>query len=156
MLKRLRLLNIGDNDIKIGFITRKDNDINRISSMYRNTNRNYINNRVKSVFKVQIGKFNIRFKSKANIIGNVQVVWHGTIKRNIVSILIRGLLLSITLTGRTNGGSYGSGICFSNSSSKSLRFCREWANISAMPTTTVYLVLASVAAGKYDTSGDYQ
>ncbi|XP_027733408.1 protein mono-ADP-ribosyltransferase PARP4 [Vombatus ursinus] len=108
--------------------------------------KNYGKNPVDILNVYQIGRVNetVEFQSK---LGNVQSLLHGTLGRNIVGILSRGLLLPKRLVEdhgieRTDFGNLGSGIYFSDSLSASIKY-----STSNKTNGTRFLVVCDVALG---------
>ncbi|KXN66191.1 ADP-ribosylation [Conidiobolus coronatus NRRL 28638] len=148
MIRSARTPDISDNDIIIERVFDSE-EFGMVSDLYALNNGSNSNPKIINIYKINFSEHNKRFIKKSNIIGNVQFVWHSTNKRNIASILTKGLLLPESLTGHANDGTFGSGIYFSSSSSKSLTYCNDLLNSEYNTKTTAYLILASVAAGNY-------
>jgi hypothetical protein len=119
-----------------------------IDKLFNFNNRYRSSLRIKNIFKINFAARDRRFKHKLFSIGNKQHAWHGTEKKNIASILVRGLLLP----GERSENyelNYGPGIYFSSSPSKSLRYCKDWIDKSSLHPTTNFLIFASVAVGRH-------
>jgi hypothetical protein len=148
LIKSTRMPKISDNDIKIERVTDRE-VFNKISSLYAVNNGSVLNPKITNIYKISFGKRDKKFVKISRIIGNIQSVWHGTKKKNIASILTKGLLHPENLLDDSSNGLYGSGIYFSSSSSNSLTYCDNSLNCENNTKNTSYLILASVAAGNY-------
>jgi hypothetical protein len=148
LIKSTKIPKISDSDIKMERVT--DSEVfNRISDLFSLTIGSYSNITIKNIFAIKLGEQDKKFTKKSSAIGNVQSVWHGTDKRNIASILTKGLLLPESVTGNQRYGSFGSGIYFSTSSNKSLSFCKDLLRYDPSKIAKSYIFLACVAAGNY-------
>ncbi|XP_044524909.1 protein mono-ADP-ribosyltransferase PARP4 [Gracilinanus agilis] len=108
--------------------------------------KNYGKNSVDILNIYRIGRINetLEFQSE---LGNVQSLLHGTLGRNIVGILSRGLLLPKRLVEdhgieRTDFGNLGSGIYFSDSLRTSIKYTQPTQTDGAR-----FLVVCDVALG---------
>ncbi|KXN66190.1 ADP-ribosylation [Conidiobolus coronatus NRRL 28638] len=148
LIKSTKMPTITDNDIKMERVTDRE-VFDRISDLFNLTKGTYSNIKIKNIFTIKLGEQDKKFAKKSSAIGNVQSVWHGTGKRNIASILTKGLLLPENVNGNPMYGSFGSGVYFSSYSSTSISYCRELNSYSPDNKTTAYMFLACVAAGNY-------
>lgn len=93
-------------------------------------------------------------------IGNVQEYWHGTKASNVLSILKGGLLLPKALpSGIQTGCLFGSGLYFSDQSTKSLQYAYGVApGQTSTHLNNFFMFLANVRMGReyYPNSGDYR
>lgn len=91
-----------------------------------------------------------RFEKKAQEIGNVKELWHGTRVWNVLSILRQGLILNVNAvrTIRTAGAMFGeNSIYTSDSSSKSLNYSYGfWDSLGR--NNNCFMFLTDVAMGK--------
>lgn len=64
-----------------------------------------------------------------NNIGNKKLLWHGTLIKNVISILQNGLQLNPDFSSVPSTLMFGPGIYFTNSVSKAANYCGTWAGI---------------------------
>ncbi|XP_022105519.1 tankyrase-like protein [Acanthaster planci] len=80
-------------------------------------------------------------------VGNRKMLWHGSTRSNVISILKKGLLISPP-EANFRGSTYGRGIYSSDAFAKSLLYCEEYFEKS----DTKFLFLCEVALGKMATN----
>lgn len=106
------------------------------------------NFKLKNVYEIKNEEWTNRFEKNAKIVGNVQLLWHGTRAFNVLSIFKSGLIVpksggSYHITGRM----FGDGVYFSDQSSKALNYSYGyWDNNKK--DNNCFMFLADVALGK--------
>lgn len=107
-------------------------------------------NSISNVYEINIKDTFDRFVSIGKPVGNIDRLWHATNPRNILSICKFGLVIPKTYS---NGWNHGSGIYFSDRSSKSRQYMsREYKDGKSVG----YMFIADVAMGTvlYDTGSN--
>jgi poly [ADP-ribose] polymerase len=101
-------------------------------------------------FEVQMHDMKAGFEADGAKLPDVRLLWHGTRKFNVLSILKSGFLLPRTLsTMQMVGAMFGNGIYFSDQSTKALNYSYGGVWDSGPRDNTCFAFLADVAMGKY-------
>ena len=105
---------------------------------------------VRRVFSVEVAAMRAAFEREGRAVGNVQELWHGTSVGNILSILKSGLKLAPPSMAHIAGKMFGSGLYFSDQSTKSLNYAAGYWNRAASGANaqTCYMFLFDVALGR--------
>ena len=99
---------------------------------------------VKTIYDVEIGVMKAAYEAAASKIGNIEELWHGTRKSNLLSILSKGLMITKTYaTARL----FGDGVYFANRSTKSLNYAYGFWDGGSRDESP-FMFLANVALGK--------
>ncbi len=102
---------------------------------------------VKCVYMVEMPDHQARYEQVKNQINGVMELWHGTSSSNVISIMKRGLVLPGQSSAYVTGAMFGSGIYFSDQSTKSLNYaCGYW---GGSRHNRIFMFLADVAMGNY-------
>lgn len=126
-------------------------EIARIKKKFNSTKNSKHGRRVnsleiKNVYRLKIDKDEKAFLKDMD---NVMELWHGTRVANLLSILKSGLLMPKETPGQTTGAMFGTGLYFSDQSTKSLNYCDGGFWNSSDGENRIYMFLAEVAMGKY-------
>lgn len=127
-----------------------DGTFTRIVKKYVNTRKDShvcSHLKVRKAYKVRIGSMADPFAKVAPVVGNVQELWHGTKKANLLSILKSGLRVSPPSTAAIAGKLYGNGVYFASDSTKSLNYSYGYWH-GGQRESHCFMFLASVALGK--------
>jgi|WetSurMetagenome_2_1015567.scaffolds.fasta_scaffold01476_2 poly [ADP-ribose] polymerase 2/3/4 len=101
-------------------------------------------------YEVTLHEMQKNFDSDGAKLSDIRLLWHGTRKFNVLSILKSGFLLPKTLsTMQTTGAMYGNGLYFSDQSTKALNYSFGGVWDSAPRDKNCFMFLADVAMGKY-------
>lgn len=150
-------------DTQISMLDSLDPEFKRIVKKFESEKNSqhggHINRcKVKNVYVIEIRKVKNDFDACS--IGNINEYWHGTKASNVLSILKGGLLLPKALpSGIQTGCLFGSGLYFSDQSTKSLQYAF---GIAPGQTSThlnnFFMFLANVRMGReyHPNGGDYQ
>lgn len=139
-------------DLSLNFASEKEHD--RIKQLYEKTksDQHYTvrNLNVNNVYTLDIPSLKQKFNPDK--LNNVWELWHGTKSSGILSILKSGLKITPPSTVRTQGNNFGTGLYFSDRSSKSLQYTTSfWGGGSSK---IKMMFLCQVAMGKYFTPKD--
>lgn len=134
-------------DVRLGLVE-DDAEVARIKKKYRDTASSVHECRhldVKTVYDVQIGAMKSAFDAEGSKKGNVNELWHGTSKGNLLSILSKGFVIP---KNYVNGWAFGAGVYFANRSTKSLQYSYgTWTGLASRDDNC-FMFLADVAMGK--------
>lgn len=131
------------------------NERNRIQRKFDSTKKsNHSSHRlhIKEIYTVHIETVRSRFNTGKSI-GNIQELWHGTKKANILSILKGGLKVTPPNTATIAGKLYGHGCYFSDQSTKSLNY--SYGYWDGKYETNCFMFLCNVAMGNAFTPVNY-
>jgi len=107
--------------------------------------------KVKNVYAININTVRTAFQT-GKAVGNIQELWHGTKKANLLSILKNGLKVSPPSTAYIAGKMFGNGVYFSDQSTKSLNYAYGYWDGNY--EKNCFMFLCDVAMGKsYTPSG---
>ena len=130
--------------------------INNIKKLYQKTHQNIHacrNMKVKTVYEINIesmtNNYNITkekwIKAKKDL--NEQLLWHGTKKQNIISIMKNGMIIPPANASHCTGRMFGSdGLYLSDQSTKSLNYAYGW--WSGTKDNNCYMFLCDTLNGK--------
>lgn len=125
--------------------------IKMVNKLYKDTAQSiHMSHKLKPVrvYEVNIPHMSSAFEADGRKVGNIQMLWHGTRMFNVLSIMKRGLILPKTLsTMQIAGAMFGSGLYFSDQSTKSLNYAYGYWD-GGRRDSTCYMFLADVAMGK--------
>ena len=140
-------------DVKVNVVDDKKiiDHIVKFFNQTRNSMHTSSGLKVKKVYSVRIAHMHKAFVDKGEPIGNIMELWHGTRVENVLSILKGGLLLPKQHSGHVTGAMYGSGLYFSDQSTKSLNYSQGYWNRGRGMDNNCFMFLANVAMGKYFT-----
>lgn len=130
-------------------------EISRITKKFHETRKSIHSSSkldVKDIFTVHINHIRTSFQSGKGV-GNIQELWHGTKKANLLSILKTGLKVSPPSTASIAGKMFGNGLYFSDQSTKSLNYAYGYWD--GKYDNNCFMFLADVAMGKAFTPGSY-
>lgn len=131
-------------------------EIDRINKFYNATvSHHHTSSRlkIKQVYTLRLAQMAEAFKEGSKV-GNIQELWHGTKKANLLSILKSGLRVSPPDTAAIAGKLFGNGIYFSDQSTKSLNYAHGYWD--GKYEKDCFMLLNQVAMGKaYTPSGRY-
>jgi poly [ADP-ribose] polymerase len=129
-------------------------EIDRINKFFRQTSQSqHVSSRlkIKQVYKLCLAQMAEAFKEGSKC-GNIQELWHGTKKANLLSILKSGLRVAPPSTAAIAGKMFGNGIYFSDQSTKSLNYAYGYWD--GKYEKDCFMLLNQVAMGKsYTPSG---
>lgn len=132
-------------DVKLSLVEDED-EIKRIRKKYKDTadsRHACCGLDVKTVYSLNIGPVAEAFEKTGKKYGNVQELWHGTRKSNLLSILSKGLIIP---KNYIHGWAFGAGVYFANRSTKSLNYSTGY--WSGKYDDNCFMFLADVALGK--------
>lgn len=130
-------------------------EVDRINKFYRSTaNGSHASYRlgIVKVYKLQLKQMAEGFETGKKA-GNIQELWHGTKKANLLSILKSGLRVSPPNTAAIAGKMFGNGIYFSDQSTKSLNYAYGYWD--GKYEKDCFMLLSDVAMGKSYTPSAY-
>lgn len=127
--------------------------ISKITRMYFDSmNARHPSRNLKPVkfYEVTLHEMQKNFDRDGAKINDVRLLWHGTRKFNVLSILKSGFLLPKSLsTMQTTGAMYGNGLYFTDQSTKALNYSYGGVWDSGPRDNNCFMFLADVAMGKY-------
>jgi poly [ADP-ribose] polymerase len=138
-----------------------DQMISKIERMfYETVSDKHSSRRLKPAkfYEVTLHDMQTGFEKDGAKLPDIRLLWHGTRKFNVLSILKSGFLLSRTLsTMQIVGAMFGNGIYFSDQSTKALNYSYGGIWDRGTRDTTCYMFLADVAMGRHyvPSGGDY-
>jgi poly [ADP-ribose] polymerase len=140
-------------NVEIDLLTDRK-EISRINDKFNATRKSMHSSsrlKVKDVYIVHINNVRTAFET-GKVVGNIQELWHGTKKANLLSILKGGLRISPPSTAYISGKMFGNGIYFSDQSTKSLNYAYGYWD--GKYENNCFMFLCDVAMGKaYTPSG---
>lgn len=131
------------------------NVIDKIKKLYQKTHQSIHacrNLKVKTVYEITIDSMKTAYentKTEWEKLGkelNEQELWHGTKKQNIISIMKNGMIIPPANASHCTGRMFGSGLYFSDQSTKSLNYAYGW--WSGTRDNNCYMFLSKVLMGK--------
>lgn len=131
------------------------NVIDKIKKLYQKTHQSIHacrNLKVKTVYEITINSMKTAYentKTEWEKLGkelNEQELWHGTKKQNIISIMKNGMIIPPANASHCTGRMFGSGLYFSDQSTKSLNYAYGW--WSGTRDNNCYMFLSKVLMGK--------
>lgn len=131
------------------------NVIDKIKKLYQKTHQNIHacrNLKVKTVYEITIDSMKTAYENtkteweKLDKELNEQELWHGTKKQNIISIMKNGMIIPPANASHCTGRMFGSGLYFSDQSTKSLNYAYGW--WSGTRDNNCYMFLSKVLMGK--------
>ena len=129
--------------------------IDKIKKLYQKTHQSIHacrNLKVKTVYEITIDSMKTAYENtkteweKLDKELNEQELWHGTKKQNIISIMKNGMIIPPANASHCTGRMFGSGLYFSDQSTKSLNYAYGW--WSGTRDTNCYMFLNKVLMGK--------
>lgn len=127
--------------------------ISKIKRLFEGSiNRRHVSHNLRPVkfYEVLIRDMKVGFDSDGAKMKDIRLLWHGTRKFNVLSILKSGFLLPKTLsTMQTTGAMFGNGVYFSDQSTKSLNYSYGGVWDRGPRDATCFMFLSDVAMGKY-------
>ena len=129
--------------------------IEKIKKLFNKTHQNIHacrNLKVKTVYEINIDSMTKAYNDtkeawiKAGKDLNEQELWHGTKKQNIISIMKNGMIIPPANASHCTGRMFGSGLYFSDQSTKSLNYAYGW--WSGTRDNNCYMFLSKVLMGK--------
>lgn len=131
------------------------NVIDKIKKLYQKTHQSIHacrNLKVKTVYEITIDSMKTAYENtkteweKLDKELNEQELWHGTKKQNIISIMKNGMIIPPANASHCTGRMFGSGLYFSDQSTKSLNYAYGW--WSGTRDNNCYMFLSKVLMGK--------
>lgn len=123
-------------------------ELNRIIKKFNDTKKSmHVSSKlsVKNAYTVCINSVHEAFQTGKKV-GNIQELWHGTKKGNLLSILKTGLKISPPSTATIAGALFGRGLYFSDQSTKSLNYAYGYWD--GKYENDCFMFLCDVAMGK--------
>ena len=129
--------------------------IDKIKKLYQKTHQSIHacrNLKVKTVYEITIDSMKTAYENtkieweKLDKELNEQELWHGTKKQNIISIMKNGMIIPPANASHCTGRMFGSGLYFSDQSTKSLNYAYGW--WSGTRDNNCYMFLNKVLMGK--------
>lgn len=125
----------------------------KIERMFETSiNRRHVSHRLKPIkfYDVLIRDMKAGFDLDGAKMNDIRLLWHGTRKFNVLSILKSGFLLPKTLSSmQTTGAMFGNGVYFSDQSTKALNYSYGGVWDSGPRDSTCFMFLSDVAMGRY-------
>ena len=127
--------------------------INKIEKMFFDSiNKMHSSRNLKPVkfYEVTLHEMKNNFGRDGAKLPDIRLLWHGTRKFNVLSILKSGFLMPKSLsTMQTTGAMYGNGIYFTDQSTKALNYSYGGVWDHGPRDNNCFMFLADVAMGKY-------
>jgi poly [ADP-ribose] polymerase 2/3/4 len=142
--------NLFNADLKI---LKDSSMISKIEKMYFSSmNVRHPSRNLKPVkfYEITLHDMKHKFDSDGGKLSDIRLLWHGTRKFNVLSILKNGFLLPKMLSSiQTTGAMYGNGLYFTDQSTKALNYSFGGVWDSGPRDNNCFMFLANVAMGKY-------
>lgn len=135
-------------DVKIKLIE-DSKELDRIERKYNSTvdsNHSCCHLKFLRAYEVCIADMKRAYDKMAKKVGNVQEMWHGTRKSNVLSILSKGLVIPQSYDAHVTARMFGNGVYFADCSTKSLNY--SYGFWSGETDQTPFMFMADVALGK--------
>jgi predicted DNA-binding WGR domain protein len=105
-------------DVELSLVTDRDT-LRRVENLYNQTRGGY-RATISNVYRVDLVTMREAFEKAGKNKGNLQQLWHGTSKANILSILKNGLTITPPATANITTRAFGGGVYFAIHANKSL------------------------------------